>query len=201
MIDRQATIEDMMKRGERLRELKMMALLDEEERRKADFEYMQDEVIVDQEKSSIVNMDLIKENSLSTSVHTNETSVTTCTASDPSLFFAEDKVDILPDSKQKVLRYQSYLAHQRYSDDYKHSNCQYIDFPLDCSDKKIIVEQQISLGKGGLLWDAGVILADHIIASEKEWKLHSSEGQKMTKIVELGAGIGKNTFQIATLYF
>ena len=131
-----------------------------------------------------------------------------------------DQIDILPDSKLRILRYDSYLAHQRYNDDYKHADCHFVDFGIVvgrdvlCQQKqqyhnddndnanRLIVEQQKSLGKGGLVWDAGVILADHLIATKHEWSTEFispmiTKSKTMTKIVELGAGTGVTGLMIA----
>ncbi len=143
-----------------------------------------------------------------------------------------DKIDILPDSKLKILRYDSYLSHQRYNDDYKHSDCHFIDFGYVGDDiltsgnkslmnagfcvnqmpNRLIIEQQKSLGKGGLVWDAGVILADHLIATQDEWTRHYNDiitpcdslsvasisaSKHFTKMVELGAGTGVTGLMIA----
>jgi len=65
-----------------------------------------------------------------------------------------DVIDILRNGK-KVLRYESYLAHQRYYDDLKHVDCHYIDYgsAVGGSDNKgrLVIEQDKSLGKGGLV--------------------------------------------------
>ena len=69
-----------------------------------------------------------------------------------------DVFDVISDGR-KILRYGSYLSHQRYYDDLKHSDVQYIDYgPVGAGRKdgpggggRLIVEQDKSLGKGGLV--------------------------------------------------
>ena len=55
----------------------------------------------------------------------------------------------------KVLRYNQYLQHQRYHDDYKQVNYKFIDFGNvtdPTSDyNKLVIQQDRSLGKGGLV--------------------------------------------------
>jgi predicted nicotinamide N-methyase len=143
-----------------------------------------------------------------------------------------DQIDLLPDSKFNVLRYDSYLAHQRYSDDYKHANCHFVDFgigqtlsslssftskfhdstttcnTINSKSSRLVIEQQRSLGKGGLVWDAGVILADHLIATQPQWTMaqkytnsdttiYYRDDDKLLKIVDLGAGTGISGLMIA----
>ena len=67
----------------------------------------------------------------------------------------QDVIRVLRNGR-KVLRYDSYLAHQRYYDDLKHVDCNYIDYGCvgvcgsDC-DGRLVIEQDKSLGKGGLV--------------------------------------------------
>jgi predicted nicotinamide N-methyase len=204
--------EELMLRGEKLRALRLMALADEEERKIHDEldmvlpQYVDADADADAEKStslqipaeassSIVNIEFLKGDFRDNGVpkDLSETTISTSGASSRCTF--EDKIDLLPDSKLKVLRYESYLSHQRYHDDYKHSNCDFIDFKIDGSDQRIVVEQQRYLGKGGLVWDAGVILAEHVIAHERDWKLQ--EKGSITRVVDLGAGVGFTGIAIA----
>ena len=62
----------------------------------------------------------------------------------------DDQVDVLP-NKQRVLKYDSYLAHQRYYDDLKHVDCHYIDYGAIGGSGRLVIEQDKSLGKGGLV--------------------------------------------------
>jgi predicted nicotinamide N-methyase len=87
-----------------------------------------------------------------------------------------DDIIALDDGKC-VLRYDSYLAHQRYYDDLKHSNCDYIDY------SGLVLQQDKSLGKGGICWDAAFILAEHLISTGNSISMEDT-------IVELGAGTG-----------
>jgi hypothetical protein len=142
---------------------------------------------------------------------------------DTDIVEGEDKIDILPDSKLMILRYDSFLNHQRYNDGYKHANCHFVDFGvvqshikgesddfhhlsnLGPGHNRLIIEQERSLGKGGLIWDAGVILADHLIATQNKWMDTTTTGtattndvtDKSTRIVELGAGTGVTGLMIA----
>ena len=145
--------------------------------------HLQDVKIHLDEKISIENLHLIDEKD----EDIKSISQTTTTSYDASNSIIEDRIDIMPNSNMNVLRYDTYLSHQRYSDDYKHSNCNFVDFQLQYSDKKVIVEQQRSLGKGGLLWDAGVMIAEHLVSVLSIWNIN---GNNVTKVVELGAGTG-----------
>jgi Lysine methyltransferase len=79
---------------------------------------------------------------------------------------------------KSVLRYESYLTHQRYYDDLKHYDMDYIDY------SGVVIQQDKRLGKGGLCWDAAFILAEHLISSS------NNVGWSNLSIVELGAGTG-----------
>jgi len=175
-----ALIDAMMNRGEYLRFLKQLELQDEEERKQSEFEFLQDETINQNNNLSVTNMQFV--NNTLTKRNSNHTLDTITSSKSSSI---DDKVDILPESKLNVLRYDSYLMHQRYSDDYKHCNCDYVDYSVN-DDQRLIVEQQRSLGKGGLIWDAGVVLADYLIAL----------GLSGT-VVELGSGTGITGMAIA----
>jgi 2-polyprenyl-3-methyl-5-hydroxy-6-metoxy-1,4-benzoquinol methylase len=178
------TVDELMLRGERLRTLRLIALEDEEERN-LDIMRLQDEIIPFADCTSIVNIEFVSDN-LKQQEIVKELSATTVSTSIRSLVL-EDRVDVLPDSKMKVLRYDSFLAHQRYSDDYKHSHCNFIDFRTEASNKRIVTEQQRCLGKGGLLWDAAIVLSEHVIAHQDDWR---RGGGQPTKIVDMGAGTG-----------
>ncbi len=75
-----------------------------------------------------------------------------------------DQVDVLPDSKRRVLRYESYLLHQSYYDDLKHVDYEYVDFGSNLYEdshtaaRQLIIEQDKSLGKGGLVSEMKHIL-------------------------------------------
>lgn len=100
--------DQLMKRGDVLRQLRLMELADQAEREQA------------QEKE--------KEEQL-----------------------GKDVIDILHNGK-RVLRYDSYLAHQRYYDDLKHVDCHYIDYGIvESGAGRLVIEQDKSLGKGGLV--------------------------------------------------
>lgn len=84
-----------------------------------------------------------------------------------------------------TLVYGSYLATQSYYDDYKHVNYRFIDFGT-IGGRPLLIEQDRTVGKGGFVWDAGFVLAEHVMNS-KEWK-----NDNTTTVVELGAGTGKS---------
>lgn len=88
-----------------------------------------------------------------------------------------DQVDKLLDGRT-VLRYDSYLQHQRYYDDLKHVDCSFIDYG-----NGLLIEQDKSLGKGGLCWDAAIMLAEHIVDQERDLL-------RDKRTVELGSGTG-----------
>mmetsp|Transcript_30849 Transcript_30849/g.46810 ORF Transcript_30849/g.46810 Transcript_30849/m.46810 type:complete len:333 (-) Transcript_30849:131-1129(-) len=90
----------------------------------------------------------------------------------------EDKVEVLS-TGQKVLRYDSFLAHQRYYDDLKHVDFDFIDY--GSSSLGCVIQQEKSLGKGGLCWDAALILAEHLV---------STRSISTESVIELGAGTG-----------
>lgn len=91
----------------------------------------------------------------------------------------------LNENNQRVLKYATYLSHQRYYDDFKH-----VDFPLiDYSGcfpglDDLIVEQRKSLGKGGFCWDAAFILAHYMIENQVDWNCAASEVSD-----DVGAGV------------
>lgn len=62
----------------------------------------------------------------------------------------DHQIDMLLNT-QRVLRYDSYLTHQRYYDDLKHVDCHYIDYGTIGGSGRLVIEQDKSLGKGGLV--------------------------------------------------
>lgn len=68
----------------------------------------------------------------------------------------QDAVYTLKNGKS-VLVYDSFLQHQRYYDDLKHVDCHYIDYgnvrgdESNNNDCRLVIEQEKSLGKGGLV--------------------------------------------------
>jgi len=116
------------------------------------------------------------------------------------------------ESTSDTLIYKIFLQNQEGKhDDYKHVNYQYIDFgvigtPHYSSDKtytdsgrSLIVEQDRTVGKGGLIWDAGYILADSVLRMEGGGTKWLGVGNK-TKIIELGAGTGITSLLIAATH-
>lgn len=127
-------------------------------------------------------------------VHGNCTDHSSCDEPDQ----LQDMIDVLPDGTT-ILIYDSFLAHQRYYDDFKHCNVSLIDYgslglSLDHEEQnRLIIEQRKSLGKGGLCWDAAFILAEHLLANQSGWKCLSGADRnspRLTRVLELGAGTG-----------
>ena len=100
----------------------------------------------------------------------------------------QDTFATLP-TGQRVLRYDSYLRHQRYYDDLKHIDYPYIDFGTFGPDAatRLVVEQDKTLGKGGLCWDAAHILGEHVIDLFRQ---HPPLATRPQRVVELGCGTG-----------
>jgi predicted nicotinamide N-methyase len=96
--------------------------------------------------------------------------------------------------------YQHFLKHQHCHDDYKHVNYTHINLGKmrddDSSKEPLILQQDRQVGKGGLIWDAGYILADTLI-QKKEWTLL---GDKPQRVVELGAGTGVTGLMLAKAF-
>ena len=124
-----------------------------------------------------------------------------------------------------TLHYESqYLQNQSYWDDYKHVNYRFIDFGFIPTCRKerqppqseqqqqqpLILEQDRKYGKGGLIWDAGVILAEHVIYEQEEWKplqgkvvhhaqaANNNNNNNAVQMVELGAGTGVTGLMVAS---
>lgn len=116
-----------------------------------------------------------------------------------------DHIDVLTNGTT-MLNYDSYLSHQSYYDDFKHSNVTLINYEnlrLDCdvssantdrNERRLIIEQRKSLGKGGLCWDAAFILAEHLLANVGSWCLKE---RPTTRVLELGSGTGLAGLAIA----
>jgi len=108
-----------------------------------------------------------------------------------------------------ILDYNSYLSHQTFYDDLKHVDYKFIDYGeiqngttkkdhnFDAPSRNtLVVEQDKSLGKGGLCWDAAFCLGEHLVATQNEWislvaKKDAPEGgESMVSVIELGSGTG-----------
>ena len=114
-----------------------------------------------------------------------------------------------------ALVYDSYLSRQVLWDDLKHVDFKYLDFgdfggrmiqatrddaacslPAPCSSPSngFIIEQRKQLGKGGLVWDAAVILAEYLMRLASSGTMHDPSLSIATglavEVVELGAGTG-----------
>jgi len=135
------------------------------------------------------------------------------------------------DNTTTTLMYESYLKHQRYYDDLKHVDINFINYGTKFASylltgekdeedvrsssskqriqgrKDLIIEQRKYLGKGGLCWDAAFILGEHVIHNVSEWKINNNtvevvgEGNRTTRVVELGAGTGLCGLMIAAAAF
>lgn len=175
--DDQDPFEQMMNRGNHLRHLRLLALADEQERL-AELESSQPT-----SASSSSGIDCLREEKKKCTDESN-----TVISKAPPL---EDEVTIHPFTKEKILNYNSYLAHQRYYDDLKHVDIRYIDYGTiinpnyrlasDSATVKrgndnggqncgnLILEQRKTLGKGGFCWDAAFCLGEFVIQKESEW--------------------------------
>jgi Lysine methyltransferase len=114
---------------------------------------------------------------------------------------------------QRILDYNAYLEHQRYYDDCKHIDYHYIDYgtleglkPSSSSPccYPLIIEQDKSLGKGGLCWDAAFILgefmgqtlamaappANAVVPAMAQSTMSSMPTAPVLRMIELGAGTG-----------
>lgn len=97
-------------------------------------------------------------------------------------------------SRTRILSYDRYLKHQRYYDDLKHIDYDFISYtPASCdrNESSLLIEQDKALGKGGICWDAAFILGEYLVETiaQNEWET----GKKIstnTHICELGAGTG-----------
>jgi len=216
--DVDTTFHQMMNRGSYLRQLRLLALEDERERQAA---AAQDII---HGSNSRVNNDGVDceekkeeyEESLPSSFPSDDVTSLHDVSQERMM---EDKVRTLPTTNEKVLDYNSYLAHQRYYDDLKHLDIKYMDFGNiinargDVDGGRLIVEQRKKLGKGGVCWDAAFILGEHVIAHEEEWNTESNSAGDVVgdgdgnaaaststsppRIVELGAGTGLTGLMIA----
>mmetsp|Transcript_11819 Transcript_11819/g.17621 ORF Transcript_11819/g.17621 Transcript_11819/m.17621 type:complete len:199 (-) Transcript_11819:86-682(-) len=141
----------MFQRGAYLRMLRQLELEDEAERQ--------------QQQTATFQPDKQNEdNDVKKSKDCDDTASLSHASSSSSLYIAsgddiEDQIDVVVSSeglKYKVLEYASFLAHQRYYDDLKHANVNFINYGqiLDsngCAGGQLIIEQRKSLGKGGLV--------------------------------------------------
>lgn len=205
----QDPFEQMMNRGNFLRQLRLLALADEQERL-AELEASQPT-----SACSSSNDDCLQEEKKEFIGESNMVMVTRQ---------LEDEVTIHPITKEKILNYNSYLAHQRYYDDLKHVDISYMDYGTiinpnykltsdstavkrgkdnggqNCGN--LIIEQRKSLGKGGFCWDAAFCLGEFVIQKESEWNPDynldaTASTAKKTKVLELGAGTGLCGLMIA----
>lgn len=194
--------ESMMARGEYLRHLRQLAEADEMERDRDENDNNLDdnEEGLKRQRRQEENKSLMKRKNNGGECGHSLAAVAT---------MRDDHIVVLPDSGKTVLQYESYLSHQRYYDDLKHVDVSFIDYGIVAGKQKeekgggrLIIEQRKELGKGGLCWDAAFILAEHLIATEAEWKPCSLTDldfstKKKCRIVELGSGTGLCGLMIA----
>ena len=74
--------------------------------------------------------------------------------------YDDDVVEHLADGR-RILRYDSYLRHQRYYDDLKHVDCHFMDYGM-IGPGQLIIEQDKSLGKGGLVRPSGPCVCERL---------------------------------------
>eukprot|EP00587_Corethron_hystrix_P006623 CAMPEP_0113326260 /NCGR_PEP_ID=MMETSP0010_2-20120614/18388_1 /TAXON_ID=216773 ORGANISM="Corethron hystrix, Strain 308" /NCGR_SAMPLE_ID=MMETSP0010_2 /ASSEMBLY_ACC=CAM_ASM_000155 /LENGTH=347 /DNA_ID=CAMNT_0000186503 /DNA_START=61 /DNA_END=1104 /DNA_ORIENTATION=+ /assembly_acc=CAM_ASM_000155 len=141
-------------------------------------------------------------------IEEEELSIVSENSSDDDIVQENDVVNVLSDEMGNdltVLQYDSFLSHQRYYDDCKHIDISLIDynFSIDTNNEdpsivpyaRLLISQDKTIGKPGMCWDAGFILAEHVIAKRENWisKNNSTDPKKKSyfpRIVELGAGTG-----------
>eukprot|EP00934_Nitzschia_sp_Nitz4_P002854 Nitzschia sp. Nitz4//scaffold19_size178191//83162//83974//NITZ4_001977-RA/size178191-processed-gene-0.18-mRNA-1//1//CDS//3329540679//2844//frame0 len=92
-----------------------------------------------------------------------------------------------------TLNYASFLQNQSFYDDYKHVNYRFIDFGM-VNDRRLVVEQDRGLGKGGFVWDAAIVLAQHLMHQE------GLKAAPPKSIIEIGAGTGVGGLLLACEY-
>lgn len=109
----------------------------------------------------------------------------------------KDEVIKLPSGKASMVEYESYLLHQRWYDDLKHVDTKFLRYEIKTENDdqpihRLVIEQDKSLGKGGLCWDAAFILAEHWLYCEAERTLErfSERHERPCRLIELGSGTG-----------
>lgn len=94
----------------------------------------------------------------------------------------------------RVLVYDDYLRDQRYYDDLKHSDCDFIDYGVRGGSQAmpgqmpLIIEQEKGMGKGGLCWDAAFVLGEYL--ARRHAVAIAAAPTKKTTLIELGGGTG-----------
>ena len=86
------------------------------------------------------------------------------------------------DPPSAAFRYASWLAHQEYYDDLRFANEALIVYDFGLNNTPVTIAQNRHVGKGGIVWDASYMLADHLITQKC-----TTPG---TNVLELGAGTG-----------
>mmetsp|Transcript_28893 Transcript_28893/g.29251 ORF Transcript_28893/g.29251 Transcript_28893/m.29251 type:complete len:322 (-) Transcript_28893:266-1231(-) len=128
-----------------------------------------------------------------------------CKKSDNESQSSDDDLILENDDGSTTLVYDSYLEHQKYYDDMKHIDVNFIDFgQLAEGTENLVIEQKKDLGKfgkGGMCWDSGFILFEHLVSIESTWN-SSLEGvmngfTRPVRVVELGSGTGVTGLALA----
>lgn len=111
---------------------------------------------------------------------------------------SEDQSSLVACGKEEkfCLIYDSFLAHQRYFDDFKHANHEGISYNFGAS-RHLVIEQDARLGKGGFCWDAGFSLAEHLLGTRDEWLRPYLEAGRRPRVLEVGAGTGLTGLAVA----
>ena len=177
--DAETPLHQLMNRGNYLRQLRLLALADEEERKASSSQQQQGNSY--QHYSTGVHCDVDEKK--------DEERIT----NSDSMEELQDQIILHPITNEKILDFNSYLAHQRYYDDLKHVDVRYMNYGTiinsnysihrlerensnsniiagdngDCG--QLIIEQRKSLGKGGVCWDAAFCLGEFVIGMESEW--------------------------------
>eukprot|EP01052_Picozoa_sp_SAG31_P045614 SAG31_NODE_8397_length_1459_cov_1.169118_2_plen_428_part_00 len=136
---------------------------------------------------------------------------------DPSVSYTEvasAKNSETPHEVVRALEYASWLKHQRYHDDMKFANERFIFYDFSAIlpaqvvalPPRLLLAQNWRLGKGGLSWDAGFMLSEHLlrhpptacVSSDVAHDASSEDSRPW--IVELGSGPGLVGLALAGAY-
>jgi hypothetical protein len=203
-VDAETPFHQLMNRGNFLRQLRLLALADELERQHS----------TTNNKSGNHRTTTVAHSGFNEEKKDDDEDNNSSQYEDEQLL-QEDIIHTLSTTNETMLDYNSYLGHQRYYDDLKHVDINYIDYGHIGKNNicggggggggassyaeggcdgggRLVVEQRKSLGKGGLCWDAAFVLGEHVIHQAEEWN-HGVEKKTTTRplrVVELGSGTG-----------